>query len=416
VPAASSGQATVATKAFTLAWQRQTKPYNKGLSLTSGGRLAVLSSRQLSVLAVATGKTIAKTQVCFTFAGAMATVPDNRVAVVCEDAVFLYGLPSLGYLAKKSLPGQARVAAFSDTRLAVGFESGPVRVYDTSDFRLVATVASDERVTSLALAPGGGSLAVGLEHGEMVVHALPTGKAKRLSVKRGFAVRTLAFDAKQRLLIAAAGPITTLWSVAPEQKAAFMSPRVLRLVRNVTAAAWVSARELAVVGGDGLLLLDAVTGSARSMGGGWVGGQSPPTSVASRAKVLCSATRDGRLACFSRGKLPATRQLPALAEPGGRGTIKMAGRVVGLQGTRLRIKAHPRASLPKVGTKVTVLRFREQEVRGLVTARWHDVGKGTVLLVDKDVVHVRFHKTLDPQLKSAQKLIYDTPVKLAYKR
>ncbi len=415
-PATASAEAPAhppaAPTPFRLAWKLATKPFNKGLALAPTGYLAVLSSRRLALHELRSGKEIANAQVCFTFPGAFAFVDATTGVLVCERAIKVLGLPKLDLRGSKSLPRKARVVALGASQLAVGFADGPVQLYNTSDWTLLREIGADQRVSALAVASDG-RLAIGLEQGEMLL-VDPDQRVRRLSVKRGFEVRVLAFSPDGSHLFAAAGPLAAVWKAAT-----LKSTRVFRVVRDVIGARWVSNEEISVVGPDGLLVLRLDSGSALSVGAGWSDGTSPPVSLDAAAahKVICSAERDGALACFSRGTLPQAQQLPVRDEPGGAGATRMSGRVAGLKGRNLRVKALADATLPPVGAKAVVLRFAERQVGGLRAVVWEQVAKARVARVHRDVVHLRLSLGDARRFKRHKKraLQYDTPVKLAWK-
>ena len=415
VPTASAsaiGPSNNPTQPFRLAWKLATKPYNKGLALAPSGHLAVLSSRRLALHELRTGKEIASAQVCFTFRDAFDFVEAGVGALVCERAIKVFGLPKLDFRGSKSLPRKARVVAFGVGQLAVGVANGPVLLYSTSDWSLAREISVDQKVTALALSSRG-QLAIGLEQGEMLL-VDEDQRVRRLSVKRGFEVRSLSFSPDASQLFAAAGPLAAVWRVAT-----LKSARVFRVVREVVTARWVSDKEVGVAGPDGLLLLRVDTGGAHSVGAGWSSGASPPVSAdaAVADKVLCSADRDGALACFSRGALPQTQQLPLREEPGGAGSTRMSGRVVGMTGRNVQIKALANNTLPSASQKVLVLRFTERQVGGLRSVSWEQVAEARVMRVHRDIVHVRVSHGTARRLKRDKKraLQYDTPVKLAWK-
>ncbi len=396
---------------FKLGWSRQTRPFNKGVAVAATGHVAVLGSRSLSLHDGRSGAQLAVADVCFTFAGAYAFVANDTGALVCEDGVRLYSLPKLDYRGMRALPGKARVASFAPGLAAVGFASGSVRVYDTTHWEEQRAVAVDQRVTALALSLDGRRLAVGLEQGEVVVHELAGDGSRRVSVKRGFEVAALAFSPSGDQLFAAAGPLVAVWNLA---KMALQ--RRFRTVADVTEVRWLGGGEIASVGRDGLLVLDLPEGTARSIGGGWAAGSGSPVGLATSqdAQVLCVAEREGKLACLSRGKLPATRQLLVPDEPGGPGALTMAGRVVVLTGKRLRVRALPNGDVPSPGTEVIILRYAESQIGPVRAARWLEAAKGRVWKLKKDVVYVSLAGAVKELPGVKDPLVYDAAVRLAW--
>ncbi len=394
-----------------LAWTTQTRPFNKGVALAATGHVAVLGSRSLSLHDGRTGARLGEADVCFTFPDAFAFVAEDLGALVCEDAVRLYSVPGLDYRGIRELPGQARVASFAAGRVAIGFASGPVRIYNTPSWEERQVVDVDQRVTALALSTDGQRLALGLEQGEIVVHDLSDRAARRVSVKRGLEVVALAFSPKGSKVFAAAGPLAAVWDLDAQTLR-----RRFRTVADVSRARWLGPDEIASVGRDGLLLLDVEEGAARSLGGGWSlgSGTAAGLAVAPDRQVVCAAEREGEVACFSRGKLPATGQLPVSTGPMAGAGQTMAGRVVVLQGTRLQVRALANSTFPAAGTDVTVLRYTEAQVGPVRTARWYPVAEGRVFKLKKDIVHLRIVGAVKDLPKVTDPLIYDTAVRLTW--
>ncbi|MBW2454726.1 MAG: hypothetical protein JRI68_09450 [Deltaproteobacteria bacterium] len=407
----TQGAAAQQRRHLRLAWTTQTRPFNKGVALAATGHVAVLGSRSLSLHHGRSGARLAEADVCFTFADAFAFVAEDMGALVCEDAVRLYSVPELDYRGMRELPGQARVASFVPGRAAVGFASGPVRIYDTPSWEERQVVEVDQRVTALALSADGQRLALGLEQGEIVVHHLSNKAARRVSVKRGLEVVALAFSPEGSQVFAAAGPLAAVWDLDAQTLR-----RRFRTVADVSRARWLGPDEIASAGRDGLLLLDVAEGAARSLGGGWSlgSGTAAGLAVAPDRQVVCAAEREGEVACFSRGKLPATGQLPVTAGTAVGAGRTMAGRVVVLQGTRLQVRALAGSTFPAAGTDVTILRYTEAQVGPVRTARWLAVAKGRVIKLKKDVVHLRIAGAVKDLPDVTDPLVYDTAVRLTW--
>ena len=394
-----------------LAWTAQTRPFNKGVAIAPTGHVAVLGSRSLSLHDGRSGALLGEADVCFTFDDAFAFVTEDTGALVCEDAVRLYALPDLDYRGLRKLPGRARVASFAPGLAAIGFATGPVRIYDTSSWEERQVVDVDQRVTALALSGDGSRLALGLEQGELVVHHLADQTARRISVKRGLEVAALTLTTDGLLLFAAAGPLAAVWDLGAQTLR-----RRFRTVADVHRARWLGAGEIASAGGDGLLLLGLAEGSARSLGGGWSlgAGTAAGLAVAVERQVVCAAEREGEVACFSRGKLPPTGQLPVSASGATAAGRTMAGRVVVLAGSRLQVRALASSAVPAASRDVTILRYTEAQVGPVRTARWLEVAAGRVIKVKKDIVHVRLTGDVKALPNGKDALVYDAALRLLW--
>jgi hypothetical protein len=416
-PEASQSSAPIASVApstedpfrFRLAWQRQLSPFNKGLALAPSGHLAVLASRRLSLHELRGGEELAHADVCFTFPAAFAFVGPTSGALVCEDTIKLFSLPKLEYRGRKALSDKARIAASGGAWLAIGSASGAVRIYDTADWKLVRELAVASPPTALALAANGSRLAIGLESGLVQVMPLTdaapmsAAPAQLFSVKRGFPVKAAAFDDSGALLFAAAGPAAVVFDASGAER------RIFRVAQNVTAAQWLSEGRIAVIAEGSLMLLDERDGGAHSVP--W-SGTAPESLVTARDKdVVCAASQDGRVACFSHGALPLVRELPRAREPGAPDAKHMVGRVLGITGRQLQIKAQSGEVPPAVGDEVLVLRYRERKLEDLVRAEWVEAARGKVVESEKDRLVLEVKIGLGPD---AGGFSYDTPVQLVW--
>jgi hypothetical protein len=187
--------------------------------------------------------------------------------------------------------------------------------------------------------------------------------------------------------------------------------RTFRTVTRVRSARWLGAGSVGTAGDDGLLVVDAETTLAESL----PSAQGMPVALAASADgaVLCAAERDGRLGCWSRGVLPASRDLLPI-EPGGPDAVRSVGRVLGREGKTLRVKALPQAPVPPVGADVIVLRYVETEVGELKSARWVELASARVARVKADVVSLDLPSAVRTIEGLDEPLGYDAPVKLAW--
>ena len=407
-PRAQAAGAASPNHAFTLGWSKQGKPFNKGLALAPSGHLGVLASRRLSLHDGATGKVVAQTDVCFTFSHALGFVDEHTAALVCETGVTLFQLPSLQYRGVRTFEQRATHASFAAGKLLVSFSAGPAQLLSTTDWSVVQRLPVAGQVTALAVSQDGTSAALGLSEGEVLLYALDGRRApQRVEIKRGFEVSALSLSADGQRLFAAAGPVSTSMSTADPQRR-----KRLRLVMGVTRAEWLGTDAVVTVGEAGLLLVKVNDGSVESIDG--AAGIPVGLAVAAASKVVCAARREGRVSCWSRGALPVSRRIVVGADAAGAGGHKMVGRVVAAGAGHVRVKAAPRTPLPSVGARVALLRYTEQDVGALRSARWVHLADAAVVQITKDVVRLHIVGPVRSIEGVKDPLIYDTPVALAW--
>lgn len=395
---------------LTLGWSVQTTPYNKAVAVGPGGDVATLASRELFLHDAANGAVQAQVDVCFTFPGALGFLDAETVAVVCEDAISLYGLPKLEYRGRRSLPRAASVAAFAGDTIAVAFTTGPMLLLVAADLQNGKELASDGTVTALALSADGKHLAVGLEGGDVVLHDLEAATKERWSIKRGHDVNAVAISPASRLLFAAAGPAVGVWRSGNRQIV-----RQFRSIRSADAARFTGDREVVVAGRDGVLRLSVDSGAVSSLAS-FAGPDAHAVALDwSAQSVLCAAEQDGRVGCFSRGRLPRGSQLMML--PRGHDDIRMAGRMAGRNGKKLRVRALPGAPLPRTGDEALLLKYIETTAGPVTSSEWRQLATVSVTNIESDVVHVMLvGSEAVPVAHDPNKdpLAYDTPVKLVW--
>lgn len=395
-------------KPFRLAWTLQTRPFLRGLALR-GRHLAALGSRSLSLVELRSGNVIATRDVCPTFDGAFTFESDDRALLVCEQSVQSFTIPALVPAKTHKLPGRAIVAAFSTEHAAIAFDAGPVRIYALADWSLKGEVPVDDGVTSLALSPNGSQLAIGFDRGEVALVDRSANTAHRLTVKLGFPVEALSFDAAGKRLFSAAGPSAAVWSVATRSV-----DSTLETVSNVLAARWVGADEIGSGGRDGLLVSHLERGTATSVSGGLDGNEPAVALAVSRDdKVFCAAERDGKVACYARGTLP-TRAIPTADY--GADDVRTSGSVAAYVNQRLTVKAHAHTNLPEPGSDVRVLRYTEATVGTVRSTRWIEVSTARVIKIQDRVVHLLVTGAESEIPGVTNPLVYDTPVRLVWRR
>jgi hypothetical protein len=382
-PAATPGAVEAASppaEIFSHAWSAQTAPFPSAIALGPGGEVAVAAGRRLTLLSAA-GARLAERDACAALAGAIAFEAEHALLVACADALRRYGGPSLEPRDALAWPGRARATAAALGSDALVLTAG-------LSARLVATRTAEPRselrlggaATALALSVDAARLAVGLAGGDVLVFDGPLGSApQRLPAGRGNDVAALAFSPDGERLLVGAGPVTAVWAPA--------GARVVHrfdLVSGVSSARWLDAGAVAVVGADGVLVLDVARGSASSVGGGAGGPTAEPVALAvSRdARRLCVADRDGRVSCHARGRGAAPLSPPAL----GAEMVAAVGRVVRHRGPELTLSA-PGGALPDTGARVRVSRYEEP------AGAWHFVGSARVVTLRGAAVELRFEPT-----------------------
>jgi hypothetical protein len=389
-------------RGFHAAWLQQTPPFSEAVAIAPSGHVAVVATRSLSLHHPKTGAMLARKEVC---TGAQFTFIDDKTgALVCEDGVRLLSVPDLEYRSMHAFADKARATSFAPGLAAVSFTGGVVRVFDASTWTEKRAVSVDDRVTALAVSKT--QLAIGLERGEVLLYALEGNEARRIAVKSGLEVEALALSRDR--LFASAGPMVATWRAG-------VLERRFDTVGAVTAARWIDDQRIAVIGRDGLLLLDAHNGAIGSIDGSGALGAGPAVGLAVSAdsRLICAAERDGKLACFSRGRLPASRPLPIDLDPGAQYASVMAGRVHTHSGARLKVTALPHSSVPEAGTDVVLLRYTAQKVG---PARWIRLAEGRVVKVEEATVSVRLDSELVPIEGVKDPLTQDTPLRLAWQR
>jgi hypothetical protein len=405
-PSPSPEPSPAAKEPPALAWRLQTHPFNKGVAVR-GGYVGALGSRRLALAAAKNGKLLAERDVCFTFTGAFAFLDDKTGALVCEQEVQLLALPELEYQGSRALAGLARAAAFVPGHAAIAFDGGAVRVYDTATWAEEESLSAADAITSIALSADGRRLALGMEGGDVALHERGGANA-RIVVKLGLPVDAVAFAPAGDRVFCAAGPVAAAYDVATQKEA-----RRWSTVSNVKAAAWLDGGAIGSAGDDGLLLLD-LAGTATSFAGGLDGGDSVVAIAAAGDGLFCAAERDGQVACYAEGGVSRAVTIPDNSPD----EERASGRVLGLVGKRLRVKALPDSELPKAGSYVRLLRYTEAMVGDVKSARWIELTpQAQVLYVKKDVIHVMLgSEPLLPIADVNDPLTYDTPVRLAWKR
>jgi hypothetical protein len=391
---------------FTLAWKQQTAPFHKGVAVAASGHVAVLASRSLSLHDGRSGAEIARRDVCFTFADGFGFVDESTGALVCENGIELLALPTLEHRGMRALDGKARAAAFGGGRVAVAFADGQVRVLSTADWQELRAIAGTEMPSVLAVSDE--RVAIGLESGVVRIVEIASGAETRIESPAAYEPAALAFAPDGKRLFVAAGPFAGVWDVASGR-----FETTLRTVTGVRAARWLGDTAVATAGDDGLLVVDAASGAAQSLPGG--DGTPVALAAASGGTVLCAGAGDGQLGCWSRGVLPPSRELP-LIEPGPVDAVRTVGRVLGHEGNTLRVKAMPQAPVPPVGVDVILLRYVETQVGDLRRARWVELANARVRRVKADVVSLELPSALHQVEGLDDPLGYDAPVKLAWDR
>ncbi len=404
-PEAEAGEPASAEPAedshhYHLAWQRQLPPFTRGLALAPG-YLAVLGSRRMSLHELKSGSPLGDSDVCFTAPAGFAFVGAATGALVCEDAIKLFSLPKLAYAGRKALPDKARLAAAGGSWLAVAFASGPLRIFDVGDWKMVREIAVPARPTALAVSADGSTLAIGFDSGDVARLGLgDAGEPRTIRVKPGLEVGAVALSDSGDRLFAAAGPALAIYDAHGSETATF------RVAQHVTAARWLEG-DVAVIAEDSLLLLDPSDGSAHGLP--WTG--PPPAELAALGDkgVVCAASHDGVVGCVSRGSLPAVELLARHAAGEGK---RLDGRVLGVNGAKLQLKAQPGAPLPAVDTEVLVRRYRERKNGG--EPEWIDAARGKVFEAQGDRLTVELHAghaLVPPDLRA---FVYDSPVELVW--
>jgi hypothetical protein len=395
-------------KNFRFAWTLLTKPFNKGLAV-SDDFVAALGSNHLALVAMRSGQVVKQRDACVTFDDAFAFTSKNRGALVCERSVQVLSIPDLALKATFPLPGLARLAAFGKTHAAIAFEAGPVRVYEIADWSLRDEVDVGHEVRSLAVSTDGNVVGIGLDQGDVLLVDRVAGATHRMTVKMGLPVETLRFDETGARALVAAGPSVSLWDL----KTRSLSQR-FRSVTNVFAGGWIDKSRIASAGRDGLLVLDIASDTAKSLSGG-LDGNEPAVSIAvsGDGKVLCAAERDGKLACYARGRIPARGIASATY---GAEVVRMSGRAQLFDNERLTVKAHAHSNIPEPSIQVRVLRYTETTVGTVRSARWIELATARVIKVDEDMVHLQIGGALNEIPGVSDPLAYDTPLRLVWKR
>ena len=153
----------------------------------------------------------------------------------------------------------------------------------------------------------GASFAVGQQDGRVRLYRPASADPLQIEARPGHSVRTLAFSPNGELLFGSAGPLVAVWHTTDGAVA-----NTFRMVRDVGAARWLSAEDVAVTGPDGLLVLRVGDGSARSIGDGSDAGSTPPEAldVSDDGRLLCIGAPAGSVRCMARGP-----DRPAVAPP-----------------------------------------------------------------------------------------------------
>jgi hypothetical protein len=387
---------------FRLAWMVPSTPWIKAVAIAPWGDVVSTGARMLRIHAAESGKLRGETATCFTFPGALGFVGEKTGALVCEDSIQVFAFPGAKYRGVRKLVGQARVAAFGRRLVAVGFAEGPVRLFSTGDWQQTAELPVLGRVSALGLSRDDRALGVGYEDGRIVWHDLAARSQRVLEGTARHAVSALAFSPLGRRLFAASGPASAVWNAAGG-----MPERSFDVVRQVSAARWLSEDDVATVGADGLLVLGPGDGSARSIGDGSDASSGPPVTLdlSLDGRFLCTGAPEGSLRCFAADD----------CVPSGTSRLVLDGRLVGHNGKHVMVKADAAPELPPVGRCAKLMRHVQGADGGLATSGWVEVGEVRIEEIRKDVVRATL---TGPDLagdgqKSAV-LEYDTPVRLVW--
>ena len=385
----SAAPSTQGSAEFRPLWTVVAASWNRAVVLAPWGDVVSFGSRELRYHAARSGEVIGRQPACVSSTRAVGFVDAHNGALVCEQDIRIFSLPDLRFWATRPLPGRAQEAAFGGPRVAVAFDHGPVRLFDTADWAQAGELEVGGRVTALALSSDGGQLAVGYQDGRLAVRRLPQGAERMLSSRRGHhPVLAVAFSPDGAELFAAAGPRAEVWSLGDGSLG-----RRFRVVTGVNAARWLSAREIATVGAEGLLLLDRATGAARTVAEGPLFGSRPPASLdASRdGRVLCTGEPKGMVRCYARGRAAEGAASGAAATVGAGGAppsraVIARGRVVARSGKQLTVELPAGSELPPVGAVARLLQHMQAEPGSAVASGWLHVADVRVDEVDGEVL------------------------------
>jgi hypothetical protein len=325
-PAASDPPEPEGARPFHLAWQTRARPFTIGIALEHG-KLAVRTSSRVTLYDLRTG----------------APLPDTAAAAA----------------------------------MSVAAASGSVKVFD-ADAKLVREVPLGSEVPSaLALSADGTRLALGLSD-RVVTYAVVDASAAPVAFRvSGGPVSALALSSDGAQLFASTAAPPAIYRVdgTPLQR--------FHVVRHAIAAGWLGDHEVAVIAERGLFALDATTGSAQSIP--WNAPAPTMLAVDAAKSIVCGAAREGTVACFSRGALPAG-QTPfiAVGEAGGATPWRTAGYVHAVAKSRIEVEPLAGEPLPTTGDMVRVFRYHEppKTVGSAARPEWREAGRGKATLAN----------------------------------
>jgi hypothetical protein len=378
---------------------RQGPPLVKGLTLAGKG-VVVLSGRRLRKWSLANGRLLAEAKACFSFRGALLSLGPARLAVVCESEMLFYDAQDLRYLGKKELGGLARAAAVHRGCVAAAFADKRMVVYRGRDLHSVFDWKLKQGIRAVAVSADCAKVALALEDGRVLL----AGKDHKLKVvleRPGLAPSQLRFGPDARRLLVATAPTVLLVDLETTSKV-----RAFPATQAVASLAWLGPDAAALAAPDGLLELQVLTGTSRSLAARGRG-----LLLAATAGDLCAAWADGWLGCFGRGPLPQAGAR-SLALPVYQASSAVYGRVAAIQGRQLRLRIYQGEVLPKSKQRFRVMRYSEQRTGDRVDVRWLPIGEGQVVGVTGSAVLLRLERTVDPLIQRARRLPYDTPVRL----